>query len=90
MNNETVKINDSVEVDVRRPNGTIETFTLMNPIYKDQKVPLRNITPKQIEEMKAATRAAGRGEVIAVRIITRDVVSVGPTAADLEEESEQC
>lgn len=85
--NDTIEIPSHVEIDVRRPDGRIETVIPQHPGYKAQgmDVPLRNLTERQIADMKAATKAAGRGEIIDVRHITRTVEAAKPTAADLEE-----
>ena len=78
----TIEIPSHVEVDVRRPDGRIETVQPTNPVTGG---PLRMITQRQIAEMTAAMKAAGRGEVLEVRNITRTVAAAKPTAADLEE-----
>lgn len=77
-----IDIPSHVEVDVRRPDGRVETIRPTNPVTGG---PLRTITPRQIADLKAATKAAGRGEVLDVRNITRTVEAAKPTAADLEE-----
>ena len=78
----TIEIPSHVEVDVRRPDGHVETVQLQNPVTGGL---LRTITTRQIGEMKAAMKAAGRGEIIDVRQVTRTVEAAKPTAADLEE-----
>lgn len=84
MNNaDTLQIPSHVEVDVRRPDGRVETVRPTNPVTGGV---LRAITARQIAELKAATLAAGRGEVIDVRNVTREVPAAQPTAADLAEE----
>lgn len=74
---ETVKVPSHVEVDVRRPNGDVETIT----------IPGRTrLIEREFSAMVKATREAGRGEVLAYRNIDRDVPAPQPTAADLAEE----
>jgi len=52
---------------VKRPNGVIET--VVHPS-------LNTITPVQFDQMQAATRAAGRGEVLSYEI-EREAAYVG-------------
>lgn len=79
----TLQIPSHVEVDVRRPDGQVETVRPTNPVTGGV---LRTITQRQIAELKAATSAAGRGEVLDVRNVTRTVEAAKPSAADLAEE----
>lgn len=73
---QTVKVPSHVEVDVRRPNGVVETIT----------IPGRTrLIERQFAEMVVATRKAGRGEVLAYRNVEKDVPAPQPTAGDLAE-----
>lgn len=73
----TVSIPDRLEIDIRRPNGSIET--VVHPT-------LKQISPRVFEQMRSATRNAGKGECLAYRQISKEVPSPQPSAADLADE----
>ena len=64
----TYNVADHVEIDIRRPNGQIETinYTAINP-------KMTEMVKAQFEKIKAATAKAGRGEAIEFRNVVREV-----------------
>ena len=68
-----------LEIDIRRPNGVIETVT--HPKYKQW-------LPKDFAAFNAAVKAAGKGEGIAYRNITK-LVEVKMSAADKADASSE-
>lgn len=60
----TLEIADRLELDIRRPSGSVET--VVHPT-------LKTITARNFADIKAATAKAGRGEVLAYRCITKTV-----------------
>lgn len=84
MTNATmIDIPSHVEIDVRRPDGSVETVRPMNPVTG---VEFRFLRDKDFAAMAAATKAAGRGDLLTYRNVTRQVPAAQPTAADLAEE----
>lgn len=59
-----VTVPSHLEITIRRPNGTVETVT--HPKFK-------TITDKDFDAMKAAMKAAGRGECVSYRNVTKQV-----------------
>lgn len=80
---DTINIPSHVEIDVRRPDGTVETVFPKSPHNPDR--PLTQISPREFEARKAATMAAGRGELLAYRNVTKAVTAPKPSAADVAE-----
>ncbi|MBS0474744.1 MAG: hypothetical protein JSR28_06300 [Proteobacteria bacterium] len=70
-----IQIPSHAEIDVRRPDGSIETVIKAGS----------QLTEHNFAAMKAATKAAGRGELIAYRNITKSVAAPKPSAADIAE-----
>lgn len=70
----TVNIPSHVEIDVRRPNGDVETIT--HPTFK-------SIRESDFAKIKAATAKAGKGECLGYRNVEKAVASYEPTAAEL-------
>lgn len=69
----TVKVSDGCEVVIRRPNGELET--VQNPAG------CREMNPALFARMKAATKAAGRGELVSYKNKQKDA-EYTVTAAD--------
>jgi len=60
----TLEIASHVEIDVRRPSGEVETIM---PAGR------KAITAGDFAKMKAATKAAGRGDLLAYRNVIKTV-----------------
>ena len=53
-----------LEITVRRPNGTVET--IVHPQWKQ-------INDRDFAKLVAGTKAAGRGEVLSYRNVTKEI-----------------
>jgi hypothetical protein len=78
-----INIPSHVEIDVRRPDGTIETVKPRHPMNPSAQMTM--MSEREFQAMKKATAAAGRGELIAYRNVTKAVEAPKPSAADLAE-----
>lgn len=74
--NNTIEIPSHLEIDVRRPNGDVET--IRHPT-------MRSLTKQQFAAMQQQTRAAGRGEVLSYRNVTKTVPAIEPDEYELHE-----
>ena len=71
-NANTFEVPSHVEMDIRRPNGSIET--VRHPTW-------RSMSEKTAAMVRKATKDAGRGDLIAYRNVTK-LVEVKMSAAD--------
>lgn len=67
-----ITVPSHLEIDIRRPNGVIET---VKPAGRT------TLTPAQFAETKRATAAAGRGEVLCFRAVTKQIEAPAEWAA---------
>jgi hypothetical protein len=58
----TVEVPSHLEMDIRRPNGVVET--VIHPTWK-------SMSEKTAAQVRKATKDAGRGELIAYRNVTK-------------------
>ena len=85
--NGMITIADHVEITVRRPDGSVETVT--HPT-------LHSMTDAFFAALVAGTRAAGRGDVLSYRNVTREIAGVQPSSSERMEramaygESDEC
>lgn len=73
-------ISDYAEITVRRPNGSVETIKHPNA---------REINEKMFAQMKAATKAAGRGDLISFRNVQKSATYTVTPADAATDSSEQ-
>ena len=69
----TIEIHSHLEIDVRRPSGNLETVTMQRAEF----------SPREHKACVDNTKAAGRGDVVAVRSIKKIVPDYVPTAAEI-------
>jgi hypothetical protein len=71
-----VQVDDGFELTIRRPDGTVETKLAEIPGF-------RACNPQLFARIKAATKAAGKGEVLSYRNLTKAAVYIYTVADEI-------
>lgn len=75
-----MQVASHLELDIRRPNGMVET--IVHPQWKQ-------INDRDFAKIVAATKAAGRGDVLAYRNVKKEAGEYVMTAADKADQASE-